>query len=83
MLTQENIDLMKGTTLRVELPNDCSINLIKFKTSAEEYEVLRPDSEIGCVRINVVGSCEKNSYTGRPQLIIKDYEIVDKQSYYF
>lgn len=83
MLTQYNIDLMKGTTLKVELPNDCGVNLIKFKTSAEEYEVLRPESEIGCVRINVVGSCEKNSYTGRPQLIIKDYEIVDKQSYYF
>ena len=83
-VTKDNLVLMskdKNPTLKITLPNGGS--LIKFKSSQEEYEKLY--SELGCVKINIVGKCERNIWNGKisPQVIITDYEIVGRTAYYF
>jgi hypothetical protein len=83
-VTKDNLKLMspdKSPTLKITLPNGTS--LIKFKASSEEYENLY--SELGCVKINIVGKCEENVWNGiiNPQIIVEDYEIVGKTEYYF
>lgn len=82
-VTKDNLRLMKGTTLKITLPNNEQASLIKFRSSDEEYESLY--SELGCVTINVIGRCSINSFSGveLPQIEIKDYEIVGKAAYYF
>lgn len=71
----------KNPTLKITLPNGMS--LIKFRSSEEEYESLY--SETGCVTINLIGKPEQNIWNGiiSPQIMIEDYEIVDKKKYYF
>ena len=81
----ENITLMspdKHPTLKILLPN--GIELIKFRSSREEFESLC-NNGVGCSYINVVGKCEKNewNYTINPQIIIEDYEITNSMPYYF
>ena len=83
-ITKNNITLMskdKHPTLKITLPNGGS--LIKFRSSNEEYEKLY--SELGCVTINVVGKCERNEWNGKihPQIIVEDYEIIERQQFYF
>lgn len=71
----------KGETIKIAMPN--GIDLIKFRSSKDEYEELY--SDLGCVTINVVGRCSRNSYNGHdsPQIIIECYEIVGRTAYYF
>ena len=83
-LTSSNVTLMskdKSPTLKITLPNGTS--LIKFKSSQEEYEKFY--SELGCITINIVGTCRRNEWNGivEPQIIIEDYEIIGEQKYYF
>lgn len=83
-ITKDNITLMspdKSPTLKITLPNGTC--LIKFKSSKEEYEKLRQD--VGCNIINVVGTCNSNTWNGSttPQIFIEDYEIVGEIKYYF
>ena len=81
-VTADMITLLdKGPTLKITLPS--GITCIKFRSSEEEFNALNSDS--GCVKINVVGTCEINSWGGRqlPQITIVDYEIVGKVAYYF
>lgn len=83
-VSKNNLTLMskdKNPTLKIKLDNGCS--LIRFKSSEEEYEKLY--SDLGCVKINVVGRCERNIWNGMTtaQVIISDYEIIGNQSYYF
>lgn len=83
-INKDNLKLMskdKNPTLKITLPNQ--VSLIKFRSSNEEYESLY--SELGCVTINVVGRCEQNSWNGTvsPQILVEDYEIVDRAAYYF
>ena len=83
-VSKDNLILMskdKNPTLKITLPNGGS--LIKFRSSNEEYEKLY--SDLGCVTINVVGKCERNEWNGKitPQIIIEDYEIVERTAYYF
>lgn len=70
----------KKPTIKITLPN--GIELIKFKASAEEYEELISSA---CTRINIVGTCDLNSWNNKitPQLVIEEYEIINKQEYYF
>jgi len=82
-VTKDNLTLMspdKKPTLKIVLPSGC--NLIRFKSSREEYESLL---STGCVKINVVGKCNRNVFYGKTtaQIIIDSYEIVGEQSYYF
>lgn len=78
---KNNLNLF-GSTLKIALPSDEGISLVKFRSSNEEYESLY--SELGCVTINVVGKCSRNSgWDDKPQIIIDDYEIVGRTAYYF
>lgn len=80
----ENITLMsadRNPTLKITLSNGTS--LIKFKSSKEEYDSL--SSGQGYLNITIIGRCERNMWNGRvsPQIIIEDYEITEKEDYYF
>ena len=77
----ENLQLLKGTTLKITLASNPDISLIKFKSSEEEYESLY--SEMGCVVINVIGRCTCNSWDNKPQVRIENFEIVGRTAYYF
>jgi single-stranded DNA-specific DHH superfamily exonuclease len=83
VITKNNIQHMKGTTLKIIAPNEPGVEFVKFKVAEEEFETLCPSTDLGCVTIDVIGVCERNSYNDRPQIIIKDYFIKDRQSYYF
>jgi hypothetical protein len=57
--------------------------LIRFGSSKEEYDKLY--SDLGYVSIDVIGHFQKNIWNGyiTPQILIEDFEIVNKQTYYF
>ena len=83
-ITKDNLSLLsrdRNPTLKITLNN--GISLIRFKSSEQEYESLF--SDLGCVTINVVGSCQINKWKGNeyPQIKIEDYEIINRQNYYF
>ena len=82
VITKDDIQLMKGTTLKIMTPGEPDVAFIKFKVTEQEFEILSPP-DLGCVTIDVIGVCERNSYNDKPQIIIKDYEIKDRQEYYF
>ena len=71
----------KKPTLKIILPG--GLTLIKFGSSQEEYEALY--SDMGCVVINIVGTCNLNMWNGitSPQIKVIDYEIISKMDYYF
>lgn len=78
-----NVTLMspdKKPTIKISLPN--GVECIKFKATSEEYEALTAG---GCVHVNIVGTCDLNVYYSKEtaQIIIKDYEIINTQEYYF
>jgi single-stranded-DNA-specific exonuclease len=82
-VTKNKITLLsrdKKPTLKITLP--CGVSLIKFGSSVEEYESLLSE---GYVQINVVGTANRNEWNGNvtPQILIKEYEITEKASYYF
>lgn len=83
VITTDNIQLMKGTTLKITTSGEPDVSLIRFRSSEEEFETLCPKTDLGCVTIDVIGVCERNSYNDKPQIIIKDYIIKDRQQYYF
>lgn len=83
-ITKDMITLMsrdRNPTLKIQLPN--GVTGIKFKSSEEELESLF--SENGCVTVNLVGKAEVNKYFNSvtPQLIIQNYEIINRQEYFF
>lgn len=81
-ITKDSMTVMKGPTLKFTMPGNSDISIIKFKATEEEVELLTP-SDSGCVKINVVGVCERNSFDDKPQIIVKDFEIIERQQYYF
>lgn len=83
-VNSSNLKLMspnKNPTLKITLSN--GVSCIKFKSSEEEFNDLF--SESGCVTINLVGRCEINEYNGiiTPQILIENYDIINRQKYYF
>ena len=83
-ITKSNLKLGspdKNPTIIITLPNGTS--LVKFRSNAQEYESLY--SELGCVKINLVGKCAQNVWNGNvsPQILIEEYSIIDRQEYYF
>ena len=83
-VTKDMVTLMspdKKPTLKITLPNKVSI--VKFNSSQEEYDKLY--SETGAIEINLVGTCNVNEWNGNsyPQIMMSDYEIVDKVKYVF
>ena len=82
-ITSNNITLMsanKNPTIKITLQNGTS--LIKFGASQSEFESLKSS---GYTEIDVIGTCAINEWQGMitPQILIKDYEVVRKQDYYF
>lgn len=82
-VTKNNITLMsrdKNPTIKITLPNGTS--LIKFKATIEEYESLLSE---GYIEIDALGTCAVNEWMGNinGQVLIKEYEIVGTQKYYF
>ena len=82
-ITSNNITLMsanKNPTIKITLQNGTS--LIKFGASQSEFELLKSS---GYTEIDVIGTCAINEWQGMitPQILIKDYEVVGKQDYYF
>lgn len=78
-ITKDNLNLF-GSTLKISLPDNISI--VKFKSSQDEFDALNPGE--GCIIIDVVGRCMRNTgWDNEPQIILEDYEIVRKQEYYF
>lgn len=83
-VTKDNLALLKETTLKITIPADGqNISLIKFGSSREEYELLY--SKSGCINLNIIGRFQKNIWNGNisPQILIEDYEIANKLTYYF
>lgn len=79
VITPNELKVMKANTVKFSLTN--SIDAIKFKMSDQEIDNLSVSS--GCIIINVLGVIERNTWNNLPQLIVKDYEIIDRQEYYF
>lgn len=82
-ITSNNITLMsanKNPTIKITLQNGTS--LIKFGASQSEFESLKSS---GYTEIDIIGTCAINEWQGMitPQILIKDYEVVGKQDYYF
>ena len=82
-ITSNNITLMsanKNPTIKITLQNGTSI--IKFGASQAEFESLKSS---GYTEIDVIGTCAINEWQGMitPQILIKDYEVIEKQDYYF
>lgn len=83
-VTKDMLTLMsrdKSPTIKITLPN--GVACIKFKSSVEEFDTLY--SENGCVTLNIVGRPEVNRYYSSvtPQLLITDYDIINRQQFYF
>ncbi len=79
----ENLDFFKGTTIKIT-PQDLdntNLSFVMFKQDQEVYDNLY--SSMGCVRVNIVGKCKVDTFHGAPQIIVDDFEIVDRQEYYF
>lgn len=84
VLTKDNIQLLKGTTLKITIVADGQeIALIKFGSCQEEYDALCRST--GAITINVIGHFQKNIWNNiiKPQIMIEDYEIAKTTFYYF
>ena len=80
-ITKDNIKMMKSNTVKITTPSN--VPIICFSMPDEEYEQLY--SENGEIIINVIGLCNQNEWCGMitPQIIMKDYEIINKCAYVF
>lgn len=87
VITKDNIFLRspdKNPTLVMKYTDD--IEIIKFKSSKEEYEgLLEAVGEMGCAQITVIGKCSRNEWMGKitAQLKLIEFEIEKKICYYF
>lgn len=79
VITRDNLKVMKANTIKFALSDN--IEAIKFKVSEQELDDL--STSTGCVIINVLGVVERNTWNNKPQLIVRDLEIINKQEYYF
>ena len=78
-ITPDKIVLMgeKKNTIKIILPN--GVNVIKFFASPEEIAALTP-AEGTEIKIDLVGTCNKNEWGGEvsPQILLDEYEIQKK-----
>ena len=72
----------KCPTLKITSIN--GIELIKFSLTEEEINIFDNIGE-GCLRMNLVGTCDKNVWNGNvtPQIKITEYEITGHQAFCF
>ena len=79
-VNKDNFTVMKGNTLKITLPN--GVSAIKFNGSEEEISTFSTE---GYVELDMICTCNLNEWNGNysPQLMIKDYNILDKSNYIF
>lgn len=79
-ITDSNFKIMKSNTLKFELGNNLSI--IKFGGTEDEIDKFTTQ---GFIEIEAICECRANEWNGMvsPQLIMKDYNIIDSCKYYF
>ena len=77
VVTKDNLNLFKDKVLKIE--NENGLSFVNLKSNPEEYQSLY--SEMGCVTLNIIGTCSINDYNQMGQILIKDYEIVRKAEY--
>lgn len=70
-VTKNMVTFMKGTTIKITLPN--KVSLIKFNSTEEEYQRLISE---GYVLVDIVGKCNKNEWAGETYAQIKIEEFV-------
>ena len=76
-----NLDLLKGSTIKITPVNrEDNLSYIMFKAEEGVYDILNTN---GVITLNIVGTCARNDYNGQPQIIIQDFEITQRQNYYF
>jgi single-stranded-DNA-specific exonuclease len=80
-ITRNDITMMASNT--VKIMTKAGIPLIYFNMPDEKYKELYHKE--GEVIINVIGTCNANVWQGRisPQILVKDYEIVNTCAYVF
>jgi single-stranded-DNA-specific exonuclease len=80
-ITRNDITMMASNT--VKIMTSAGIPLIYFNMPDEKYKELYHKE--GEVIINVIGTCNANVWQGRttPQILVKDYEIVNSCAYVF
>ena len=81
---QGNVDLRspdKYPTLVIKLTN--GVELIKFGVDISEFEQF--DKATGCIRINIVGKCDRNIWVNSrtPQIKLENYEVIGTNEYYY
>lgn len=79
-LSQVSVNLLspdKHPTLKLHLP--CGIDIMKFKSSQEEYEEFTLPNKY----LTLVGICKKNEWNGKvtPQIIIEDFELTEEWAF--
>ena len=69
-------------TLKITFPNR-KVNMIKFHVKDEQKQLLNPDG--GILTITAIGKCAVNYFNGTstPQLILEDFEIMNKKKWDF
>ena len=83
-MLKDNVQLLKETTLKITVEIDGqNVTLIKFGSNQTEFDNLC--SEYGNTTIDIIGRFQKNIWNGNvtPQVLIEDYEIAKKITYYF
>ena len=79
-VTKNMVTFMKGTTIKITLPN--KVSLIKFNSTEEEYQQLISE---GYVLVDIVGKCNKNEWAGETyaQIKIEDFSVNSVAKYDF
>lgn len=79
-VTKNMVTFMKGTTIKITLPN--KVSLIKFNSTEEEYQQLISE---GYVLVDIVGKCNKNEWAGEiyAQIKIEDFSVNSVAKYDF
>ena len=86
-----NIKLNKDTiqfigsnkdTLKITFPNR-KLSILKFRIKEEEKMMLEPKD--GVITITAIGKCTLNHFNGNisPQILLEDFEIVDRKIWDF
>ncbi|AXF52518.1 MAG: single-stranded-DNA-specific exonuclease [Caudoviricetes sp.] len=83
-ITNDMVTLYKknnNITIKITLPNN--VSLLIFKANDNDVENFR--NIIGYIEINLIGECNKNNWDDKitPQIFIKDYEVEERNRYYF
>lgn len=78
-VTENNFTIMKGNTLKFTLPG---LTIIKFNGTEEEIDKFTTK---GFIEVEAICECCLNEWNGNvsPQLLLKDYNIIDSAKYYF